>query len=97
LVAADIVSDFSTSIEFLSRGHYYWGVFTLLPVFLPLFAKLILNLVNLSRCFKIEYSNSKCLGVSTLKKVSVIPARLAFCLQEIKLLAWHIPMLQPVR
>ncbi len=97
LVAADIVTDISTSIEFFSRDHYYWGVFTLVPVFLPLFAKLILNLVNLSRCFKIEYSNSKRLGVSTLKKVSVIPARLAFCLQEIKLLAWHIPMLQPLR
>jgi hypothetical protein len=97
LITADIVTDISTSIEFLSRGHYYWGVFTLIPVFLPLFAKQILNLVNFSRCFEIEYYKSKCLGVSKLKKVSVVPARLAFCLQELKQLVWHIPMFQPLR
>ncbi len=97
LVAADIVTDISTSTEFFSRGHYYWGVFTLVPVFLPLFAKFILNLVNLSRCFKFEYYNSKCLGVSKLKKVSIITARLSFCLQELRELVWHIPMCQPIR
>jgi hypothetical protein len=97
LVAADIVTDISTSIEFLSRGHYYWAVFTLVPVFLPLFAKLILNLVYLSRCFEVEYYSSKCLGMSKLKRVSVVPARLAFCLQELKQLIWHIPMFQPIR
>jgi hypothetical protein len=100
LVATDIVTDISTSIEFFSRGHYYWGVFTLAPVFLPLFAKIILNLVNFSRCFKIEYYYSRYFGVSKLKKtkkVSVSPARLAFCLQELKQLIWHIPMFQPIR
>jgi hypothetical protein len=97
LVAADIVTDISTSIEFLSRGHYYWGVFTLVPVFLPLFAKFILNLVFLSRCFKIEYNDSIFLGMSKLKRVSVVPARLAFCLQELKQLVWHVPMFQPIR
>ncbi len=97
LVTADIVTDISTSFEFFWRGHYYWGVFTLVPVFLPFFAKLVLNLVFLSRCLKIEYSNSKCLGISKLKKVSVIPARLAFCLQELKQLIWHIALFQPIR
>ena len=97
LVAADIVTDISTSIEFFSRGHYYWGVFTLVPVFLPLLAKLVLHLVFLSRCFKIEYADSKFLGITPLKKVSAVSARLSFCLQEIQLLIWHIPMLQPLR
>jgi hypothetical protein len=97
LITADIVTDISTSIEFFWRGHYYWGVFTLVPVFLPLFAKVILNLVFLSRCFKIEYSNSKCLGMSTLKKVSALSARLSFCLQELTQLIWHIPLFQPIR
>ncbi len=53
LLFADIVTDVLSAFEFFSRGHNYWGMFTLVPIFAPFGAKVFMTFVNFSRCLKI--------------------------------------------
>jgi hypothetical protein len=97
LVAADIISDIATAVEFAARGDFYWGLLTGLLIIAPFLAKCILYLVSLKRCFKLTWSDEKYFGIRTIKKIEKIQGRVTFWLQELKLFWWHIPLLQPLR
>ncbi len=87
LITADIASDIDTAVEFLGRGDLYWGLFTLLPIFAPFFAKVVIAMANFRKCIQIENFRSikivkNCFNVW---KHDVIPV------------IWDFPLLQPVR
>jgi hypothetical protein len=97
LVAADIISDMVTAERLVSRGHLWWGVLTGLLTLAPFFGRLVLYLVNLPRCYKVTWSEQKCLGIKKIQKIKKIPARLTFWWQELKQIGWHIPLFLPLR
>ena len=84
LLSMDIFTDISTATDFLSRGHFYWGICTVVPIFAPFAVRVLINVVNLCQCLN--------LGTCHVNK-----ARLSFCVRELKQVIWHFPMLQPVR
>ena len=84
LLSLDIITDISTAIEFFSRGHYYWGICTVVPIFAPFVVRILMNVVNLCQCLN-------------LRRCKINRARLSFCVRETKQLIWHFPMLQPIR
>jgi hypothetical protein len=84
LLSLDIITDISTAIEFFSRGHYYWGICTVVPIFAPFGVRILKNVVNLCQCLN-------------LRRCKINRARLSFCVRETKQLIWHFPMLQPIR
>jgi len=57
LLGADIVTDIMSALEFFDRGHNYWGVFTLVPIFAPFGAKVFITFANFSRCLKLTTLN----------------------------------------
>jgi hypothetical protein len=93
LLSMDIVTDISTAANFLSSDHYHWGMCTVVPIFAPFAVRIVMNLLNLCRCFKLTIINNS----SVQRKYRLNQARLSFCIQEIKQLIWHFPMLQPIR
>jgi hypothetical protein len=97
LVAADIISDIVTAVEFASRGDLNWGLLTGLFIIAPFLAKCILYFVSLIRCFKLIWSDQKHFGIRKIKKIEKIPARFTFWLQELNQIGWHIPLLLPIR
>jgi hypothetical protein len=97
LVAADIISDIATGVEFAARGDFYWGLLTGLLIIAPFLAKCILYLVSLKRCLKLTWSDHKWFGIRKIKKIEKIPGRITFWWQELKQFWWHIPLLQPLR
>jgi hypothetical protein len=54
LLFADIVTDILSALEFFSRGHNYWGVFTLVPIFAPFLAKVFITFANFNRCLNVQ-------------------------------------------
>ncbi len=93
LVAADIISDIATAVEFVARGNFYWGLLTGLLIITPFLAKCILYFASLKRCFEVEWSQ-QCCPVPQIKKHS---ARFSFWWQELKQIWWHFPVLLPIR
>jgi hypothetical protein len=95
LLSMDIFTDISTAIDFLSRGHFYWGLCTVVPIFAPFAVKILINVVIFCQCFKL----TKHPELSGLKRYrpKINRARLSFCVRELKKLIWHFPMLQPIR
>ncbi len=84
LLSMDIFTDISTAADFLSRGHYYWGICTVVPIFAPFAVRILMNIVNLCQCLN-------------LRTFKLNTTRMIFCVREMKQLIWHFPMLQPIR
>ena len=82
-LAADIVTDISTAADFLRRGDFYWGLFTLVPLFAPLLGQFFITLASILT-FK------KTTGVRKLTLTNNWQ-------RELKQLIWQIPMFQPIR
>ena len=61
LLSADIFTDVLSAHEFFERGDHFWGIFTLIPVFAPFIARVIIIVENLRRCFVVEFG--KLLGL----------------------------------
>jgi hypothetical protein len=97
LLAADIITDLATSFDFFTRGNFFWGMFTLIPICAPFLAKITLYLVLLTRCFRVERSKLSIFGKVKIDKIEVLKARLSFWFQELKLLPWHFPLILPLR
>ncbi len=97
LVAADIISDIATAQRLVSRGNIYWGLLTALLIIAPFFARLVLYLVSLSRCYKITWSDQKFFGIRKIQEIKKISARLTFWWQELNQIWWHIPVFLPLR
>ncbi len=95
LLSMDIYTDIITAADFLSRGHFYWGICTLVPIFAPFAVRILMNIVNLCRCFKLSIVENSSDPRRYRPKLN--QARLSFCIQEFKQLIWHFPMLQPIR
>jgi hypothetical protein len=95
LVSMDMITDIITVIDFLSRGHYYWGICTVVPIFAPFAVRILMNVVNLYKCFKLDKVDNS--SVTWKYRPTVNKARLSFCVRELKQLIWHFPMLQPIR
>jgi hypothetical protein len=95
LLSMDIITDISTAVDFMSRGHFYLGICTVVPIFAPFALRILRSLVNLCQCFKL----TKHTGSSVLRRYrpKINRARLSFCVRELKQLIWHFPMLQPLR
>jgi hypothetical protein len=51
LLLLDIGTDISTAIDFFSRGHFNWGLFTTIPIFAPFVFRILLVFYNLGKCF----------------------------------------------
>jgi hypothetical protein len=87
ILAADIVTDFLTAIEFFQKGHFYWGLFTLVPIFAPFVAKIVFSFWTFAQCFR--------------RLTNWIPqmdlARFSFWKKDLQKLIWYFPMLQPLR
>ena len=82
-LAADIVTDISTAVDFFKRGDFYWGLFTLLPIFAPLLGQLLVTLANILT-FKRTKAGHKLKLAYNWKN-------------ELKQLIWQIPMFQAIR
>ncbi len=95
LVSLDIITDISTAADFLSRGHYYWGICTVVPIFAPFAVRVLINVVNLCQCFKFTAVQNS--SVLERYRPKLNRPRLSFCVREIKQLIWYFPMLQPIR
>jgi len=89
LLTADIFSDIFTANDFFSRGHFYWGIFTIVPIFAPFFARVVLVIANLTRCWKRDTENNYSFTFSK--------ERFAIWKNDLIQLFWHFPLLQPVR
>ncbi len=83
LLSADIGTDFLAANEFFQKGHFYWGVFTLLPIFAPFLCRLFISLVRLAGCFEI--------------KIKINAIRFSLWINDLAELFWHFPLLQPIR
>ncbi len=95
LLAMDIITDINTAVDFLSREHFFWGLYTVVPIFAPFVVRILINIVNLCRCFKITRVDNT--SVLWRYRPKLNKARLSFSVQEMKQLIWHFPMLQPIR
>ncbi len=95
LLSMDIITDISTAADFFSSGHYYWSMCTVVPIFAPFALRVLINVVNLCRCFKITTVDNS--SVLRRYKPKLNEARLNFCLRELKQVIWHFPMMQPIR
>ncbi len=95
LLSIDIITDINTAVNFLSRGHYYWGICTVVPIFAPFAVKILINILNLCRCFKLTIVDNS--SILRRFRPTLNQARLSFCFQESKQLVWHFPLLQPIR
>ena len=73
LLFADIVTDVLSALEFFSRGHNYWGMFTLVPIFAPFLAKVFITFANFNRCLIVQTRllwGCKIPGETAIQKVS---------------------------
>jgi hypothetical protein len=61
----DIITDLLTAIDFLSRGHFYWGILTILPICAPFIARVLMFIVGIFQCFKIQRSGVKEVNIPT--------------------------------
>ncbi len=89
LVSLDIGSDVGTAVNFYNRGHSYWGSLTLLFIFMPFFARILVFLLNVSKCFSCNKTSKFYMKADETK--------LKIQRQEFSKLMWHIPLLHPVR
>ncbi len=64
---------------------YRWGILTVLPIFMPLLARIFFNVVTFARCLKLKDG------------VGIIPGRWNIWIEDLKQLPWHFPILQPLR
>ena len=87
LLTADIVTDIQSALDFYQRGHFYWGLFTLLPVFAPFFVRCTIAMMRLRRCFKL--GRHLCL--------ELYAARFSVWKNDLWQLLWHFPLIQPFR
>ncbi len=87
LITADIVSDIDTALEFLGRGDLYWGLFTMLPIFAPFFAKVVIAIANFRKCIQIE----------NFRSFKIIKNRFNVWKHDLIPVVWDFPLLQPVR
>ena len=51
LLTADITTDILAAREFFERGDLYWGISTLVPIFAPFLARILITIKSLTRCF----------------------------------------------
>ena len=91
MIAVDIITDFNAAADFFSRGDFYWGVFTLFPIFAPFVVRIIFTFASLCRCFKVKKTKNRKL------KIEKNSARLSLWYQELKKIPWNFPMFQPIR
>ena len=98
LITADIVSDIITAEEFFRRKDFYWGVFTLVPIFMPFVASCINALINLCQCINLTYSIARS---SSLRRMPtgfhLNQAKFSRWKNDLPCVFWDFPMLQPVR
>jgi hypothetical protein len=95
LLSMDIITDISTAVDFLSRGHYYWGICTVVPIFAPFAVRIIMCFVSFCQCFKI--TKNLYTSVTRRYRFQLNRNRLSFYVREMKQLIWHFPLLQPIR
>ncbi len=67
---------------------FFWGLLTLIPIFVPLLARVVVTCAMLTRCFKIR---GRC------HRIETVPGRLMIWFEDLKQLLWRFPMLQPIR
>jgi hypothetical protein len=85
LLAADIITDIISAIDFFKHGEPYWGSFTLIPIVAPFAVRSVITFIGF--CRFIEY----------LPKINKKKNKYDEWLYELKQLHWHLPMLQPIR
>jgi len=81
----DIGSDFVTGIDFIQRGDLNWGTFTLVIIFVPWFARLLLSIFDLPRCLK----------KNSWRKFD--PEKIYVWKLEMRNSLWEFPLFQPFR
>ena len=84
LITADIATDISTALDFLKRGDFYWGLFTLIPIFAPLMGQILITLSSL-------------IAIRRKTRQAVKPDLKWYWKNGLSQLAVHIPMVQPFR
>ncbi len=87
LITADIVTDIKTADELYGRGDHFWGLFTLLPIFAPFLAKIVIAMANFRKCIQIE----------NFRSIKIIHNRFNVWKNDIFPVFWDFPLLQPVR
>ena len=90
LPGMDIYTDARTGESFFMRGHFYWGFCTLLFVFLPFLARLVMFFFNIIQCFvkKIDVNTENFPNKKT---------RLKVLLKGSSKLLWHLPPISIIR
>ncbi len=86
LVASDIGSDILTARNFFATKNNFWASLTLLFVFMPFLARIVIYLVDLAKCLSYNVGRLK-----------VDRSRLKIQKQEFPYLIWHFPLLHPIR
>jgi hypothetical protein len=78
--------NFRSSDYMFTSNYFKWGVYTLIPIVMPLMARIVLNLVSLIRSFEMKGC-----------RITITPARWILWIEDLKQLPLHIPLLQPIR
>jgi hypothetical protein len=65
---------------------FQWGLFTVIPVFMPLIVRIFINFAMLTRCFEFK----DCC-------IKAIPGRLIRWKGNLQKIAWNFPLFQPIR
>ncbi len=97
LLSADIITDIISAEDFFKQGDTNWGLSTLIPVFAPFGLQFIRAVFSYCRCYeykKVELTPKLYFYLPTTTEKDL---KLAQWKSELKMLHWHIPLLQPIR
>ena len=97
LLSADIVTDIVSAVDFFKRGHTYWGLFTLVPIFAPFAVRSVITLIGFCQCFEYKKIDVTPEIHFYLPKINMRKNKYIELLSELKQLPWHFPMFQPIR
>ena len=95
LIFADIATDIYTAVQFFKSGDYNWGMFTILVIFAPLGARIIMIVFNSHKCF-LGLMPDESKTFFRRFKWEKNDARIAAHWKELKKLFWSIPLFHPV-
>ncbi len=92
LLTLDIVTDLLTAGDFFNNGDFYWGLFTVLLIFAPFFARVIHIAIRITLCIKINKDSNLPVCQRFWNE-----GRLKVLLKEMPSFLWNFPLFQPIR
>jgi len=95
LSTMDLVTDVLTAKTFFDNGNASLGLSTIVPIFAPFFARVILACIRVAQCYGIIKDKEMPLArrFSLKRNETVFKVQI----QEMPKLVWDFPLFQPIR